>query len=379
MGSLIINKWNGKGNTVKEREGNNSHIRKMIFAAAVLLLLVIQFIINRLVPFMMDDLWYSTNLATGEPLKNFGDIIQSQVWHYQNWGGRSMTHGILQLTLMSGEVCADLINVTAMTLLAWMICVLAGTKDLRSFLTANALLFLLNANIKMSVLWQSGGANYVYSSLWILVFLWPYIRLLKGQEKSMKGITLWILPLGLMAGWSNENMGPTCFLITAAVMIWTCVKTHKVPVWAAEGVITSLVGSILVVAAPGNFLRSTFVEKPSLYERFFSMLTAGVDYLFPSFLLLTLLLLVKLVLKKEKLEGFHYAMLAGMILSYGAMVVSPHYPDRATFGSMVFGIILCVTLLGDLEKSADTERMDLITGMLVLGAFFRMSTVLLWQ
>ena len=81
-------------------------------AIAVILLSVaavcMLFYANVSVPFMMDDIWYSTNLATGNTLSGLGDVIESQVWHYLNWGGRSITHAFLQLSLMCGERGAEL-------------------------------------------------------------------------------------------------------------------------------------------------------------------------------------------------------------------------------------------------------------------------------
>ena len=85
--------------------------RKEIRGITVLLLLVsavVLFIAHRAVPFMMDDLWYSTMLSSDRPIASLKDIIESQVWHYQNWGGRSVTHGLLQLTLLWGETAADI-------------------------------------------------------------------------------------------------------------------------------------------------------------------------------------------------------------------------------------------------------------------------------
>ena len=71
------------------------------------LLLLVMFVTHRAIPFMMDDLWYSTMLSDDTPISSISDIVKSQIWHYNNWGGRSMTHSILQLTLLAGELAAD--------------------------------------------------------------------------------------------------------------------------------------------------------------------------------------------------------------------------------------------------------------------------------
>lgn len=355
----------------------NGKKRQAAALLALIALISIEFIAHRMLPFIMDDLWYSTNLATEEPLRNLKDILESQVWHYLNWGGRSMTHGALQLTLMGGELFADITNVIMMCLLTFMICILTEGKTLRDFLLVHSLLFALNANIKMSVLWQAGGVNYVYSSVWILVFLWPYIRQLKNPaEKRLYFVDAWILPFGILAGWSNENMGPTSALLAIGITVYLAVYKKKKPEsWMITGSLLSLIGSILVVIAPGNFLRSSVIKQPGFYERFLSMLTAGVDYLLPCALAVIVILIAKAMEENDSkikanapkvfsLSAFHVVLLLGILLSYGAMALSPHYPDRATFGTGVFCIIFFVQVLRE-SDNGNEENGNLTTALTV--------------
>lgn len=83
------------------------------------------FITHRLVPFMLDDFWYSTCLSSEDKLSSFKDVIDAQIWHYNNWGGRSMTHGFLQLMLMRGELFCDIMNTLVTVVLAIMIFITA--------------------------------------------------------------------------------------------------------------------------------------------------------------------------------------------------------------------------------------------------------------
>lgn len=322
----------------------------------IIIMTVLLFLAHCSIPFMMDDEWYATNLATGEILQSFSDVLEGQVWHYFNWGGRSITHGILQLTLMAGELCADILNVLMTLLLAYMICVIAGAKKAEYFLWALSLIISLNANVKMSMFWQSGLVNYVYSSVWILVFLWPYLRAVDMPEKQdLPFVTAWIIPLGVMTGWSNENMGPTCFVLAVLVILYrSLVQKKNIAGWMYLGAVTSLIGSGFVILAPGNFVRSDAIEKKgfleAVAERFFSMFQAGIDFLFPVCILIVLLLLYVVVHLQQKLRPGQLLLIVGMVLSYGAMVLSPHYPDRATFGTMILGIIVIITLLAELLK-----------------------------
>ena len=324
----------------------------------IVLLYIFQFMAHRTVPFMMDDEWYGTNLATGAPLRTLADVVEGQVWHYLNWGGRSITHGILQLTLMEGELWADVLNVVMTLLLAYMICIVSEQKKPWSFLLASSLLVGLNANAKMSMFWQAGLVNYVYSSVWILLFLWPYLqvadhpadsKVLQASKGTELLLAIAMLPLGLITGWSNENMGPTCFLLAGIVIFWRRqMQKREIPLWMYFGAFSSLVGSGLVILAPGNFVRSAAIEEKgflgTVMDRAFSMYEAGIAFLFPVVLLLTLLLLLYMVQLGGKLSTGQILLLLGMLLSYGAMALSPHYPDRATFGTMVLGIVLINSL-----------------------------------
>lgn len=326
----------------------------------IIVLTVLTFMVHRKTPFMMDDIWYGTNLATNEPLNNLWDIIDGQVWHFHNWGGRCITHGVLQLTLMMSEFGADVLNILMTLFLAYMICVVAKKRCLSAYLMSLSLLFAWNANMKMSMFWQAGTVNYVYSTAWILLFILPFLDEWREKQRKWPLISFWMFPLGLCAGWSNENMGPTCFLLATATVIY-CIKWKKTKVqpWMLLGTIGSLVGSILVVVAPGNFVRSATIEEKgfleTVWERFYSMLCAGTDFLFPMCLLLVFAILIKCVCLKQKLKKHQIVLLISAVLSYGAMVLSPHYPDRATFGTMVLGIVLFIEIIYDMKDDNKIE------------------------
>lgn len=332
----------------------NKLVSNILLISGILILIVLEYLVHHKCVFIMDDLWYSTNLSTGHPLSSFGDVLESQVWHFFNWGGRNITHGILQLTLMSGETIANILNLVMMLLLVWMICVLSGHKNPLWYLLSASLVVSCNPNIKDSMFWQSGTVNYVYSTAWILFFLWVYLR--ETSENTTRKLPLtavWIIPLGLITGWSNENMGPASFVISVAVIlyVWKVLK-RKPPVWMYLGSLFSLIGSGLVILSPGNFVRTAELPETALGaaigERIINMLRAGADYLFPSALLMLVTLFIYVAVFNNKLKPFQWFLMAHAILSYGAMALSPHYPDRATFGTMCVFILLTVSMLGEI-------------------------------
>lgn len=307
---------------------------------------IVMYVTHKAVPFMMDDLWYSTMLSSETPIASLGDIVQSQIWHYFNWGGRSMTHGILQLTLLAGETAADILNVAVTLLLSALVCLLAEDRKLFSFFAAVAMLTGLNANWKMSMFWQAGAANYLYITVFVLGFLYCYLR--EDNGKKLTGISVWIIPLGILAGWSNENMGPAVWIISLIVILLNIREKKKVRFWMAAGSISCFLGSVMVVAAPGNFVRSVQVASNeygllwNCFLRGYAQSKAALEYLFPVILLLACLLVISKGILKLPLGRKNILLLLCALLSWGAMVLSPHYPDRAAFGTMV--LLICVVL-----------------------------------
>lgn len=327
----------------------------IILTICLFITAILEFKFHRRFIFQWDDIWYSTNLVTGEPISVLWDIFESQYWHYFNWGGRSINHAVLQLTLWSGELFADILNLLITFSLSFLICAIAGKKDWKYYCLSFFLLISLNTGINLSMFWQAGAANYLYSSNWILLFLFIYIRYVKNPEtKNFKGISFVMLFLGLITGWSNENMGPAC-AVTAFLVIVYCFKflKRKAPLWMWTGAISAFIGSVLLILAPGNFIRNTHAEDlpllETLYDRFFSMLSGAFSYLFPSLLFLSLFLFIYLKLG-NKLMPYQILLILTTVLAYGAMILSPTFPNRAAFGIMVLCIILILSFLDGIEQ-----------------------------
>ena len=369
----------------------------IVSCVLILVAICLLFYSNRIVPFMMDDEWYSTNLVTGKPLKTLGDILTSQFWHYHNWGGRIFTHGFLQLTLMSGEMVADITN-TLLTLvltfeMTHLVFLLSDEKDIfrekkqyflkiRVFVLLFGLMITCCPNYKMAMLWQAGCANYVYSTIWILFFYICYLRIFKRQTTDFLFIHLFMIPLGLMTGWSTENMGPTAFVIAFGVTVWS-IRNHeplKRLIWMISGTISALLGSILCLIAPGNFIRendSTGRLALSITERILQMLRGAGEYLVPGLLLLAASYAFY-INSCSKRSGREIILLLAALLSYGAMVLSPHYPDRAAFGTCILMEICTASYLLRSFLYKEKQNGIWITGtMMLISAILTMTRVMM--
>ncbi len=347
--------------------------KRLFWSVAGILFFVVTLLIiyigNDCVAFMMDDDWYSTRLYDEEPVRSLADVIAAQTWHFFNWGGRCIAHGLLQLTLMAGEAWADVINVIFNILLAMVICKAARVRGAVYYAMVWGMLYGLNANWRESLCWQSGAANYLFMTTFVLFFLWCYVRELEGHCKSLPGVLLWIWPLGLVAGWSNENMGPTVWLLSLGIMIYLWVKEGRWKWWMLFGNITCMLGTCLVILAPGNFVRAeqTITDKGLLWRIFlrcYSESKALLEFLSPTLIVLAFALCIGVGICGVKLSKANVIYLLGALLSWGAMILSPHYPDRATFGTMVFLICVIISIAGEVVK----QKPDLKPWLCIAGS-----------
>lgn len=348
----------------------------ILFTILSVITAVVVYMQQSLIPFMMDDLWYQTKLSSEEPITSFRDIVESQIWHYNNWGGRSMAHALLQVILLMGEKAADILNVVVIFLLSGIMSKISGVKIRYGLFGALAMLFGFNANWRMSMFWQAGAANYLYMSVFILLFLYCYIR--EDMEKRLYGITFWIIPLGLIAGWSNENMGPALWCISLVVIIYEYWKKHTVKLWAVLGNVSCFIGSVLMILAPGNSVRSSEIASYQygtlwqVFLRCYYESKAAFEYMFAVILLLLVLVAVCKGVMQIPLGKTTICLIAGGILSWGAMVLSPHYPDRATFGTMVFFSCACLSLMKKIcmERERLYKYFTIVILFIWLGGMF---------
>ena len=346
---------------------------------------------QREVPVMMDDEWYSTILSAEEPLTSLQDIVQAQIWHYNNWGGRTVAHALAQVIfLYLSEPVADALNVAVILLLAWLINAMMGERRLAFVTLTIGFLHGLNANWKMSMYWQTGACNYLYMTVIILAFLWLYLRELDEEtHKPIAGALVWVSLLGLLCGWTNENMGPAVWVLTVLVMLLKLRAKKPVQPWLMSGSVFCLLGSVMMLLAPGNALRSAEVPDSSygvlwrIFLRMYGVCRGAWEYLFPVLLLTAALIFANVFLLGNRLRRKELLLLVGALLSWGAMVLSPHYPDRAAFGTMCLLLCVCVSQAASIIKDGSGAKCRLamagigifiwLRGLYFLGEFLAIS------
>ena len=353
--------------------------KQLTFITLIILAItaVIVFYTNRIIPFMMDDLWYSTLLDSDKSIASIADIIHAQVWHWHNWGGRSLAHGLLQLIILAGEGFADVLNTLWLFVLSFtvILCSKTSSAGLKNKLVAitltSGLIIGLSANWKMSMFWEAGAANYLYITAFLLFYMFCYLREVEGEVKPLPGITFWMIPLALIAGWSNENMGPTCFIVSLIVMYLLKKNTRRIPFWMIEGSIICFIGCVLCIAAPGNFVRAAEAETEygiiwKIFLRCYGECKALFSFQILTLLTLASILIISITFLGIKLRKTEIILLVAALLSWGAMILSPHYPDRATFGTMCLMISVIVSRSAHIIEKKKEAQWPLYLGAVLI-------------
>ncbi|MBR5913489.1 MAG: hypothetical protein IKZ58_03935 [Selenomonadaceae bacterium] len=218
------------------------------------------FTLNYLMPLHRDDYDYSMIWGTKTHVNSILDVFESTYQHYLLHGGRAFTVFCLNFFLWLGKFPFDVANAILFTALVVLIYFHARREiklDEPIILAVTGLLTWLSLpHFGEVAVWKSGSTVYLWSAVPALIFLLPYNLTLAGKinlrGKILPAVVMFFM--GIIAGCSVENLGVTVTLLTGAITFYLYKKNRPMH-WAAAGSLGSLIGAIILIAAPGNFVR----------------------------------------------------------------------------------------------------------------------------
>ena len=321
---------------------------------------------NYLTPYMADDFRYMFHVGTGERIASLGDVIGSQAAHYFQWGGRSVAHSLAQIFLaLPSKVWFDVCS--ALVLSAFMLLLYKHSVGDKGGFCPLLLVFppLLWFTLPVTLfgqclLWLTGACNYLWTGCLILAFLLPYRRLfdpsvvLSSTRIAFKAAGM--LLLGLAAGWCNENTSGAAVLFVAGCLIWRRLEKKPLPAWSLTGLAGGAVGFLVLIAAPGNYVRAgnygpaggLLASLPGRIAVSTRILWQNGGSLCLAFAVLCLLVAVQRQPWRCQVLGLWY-FVCGVACNY-AMVLAPEYVDRAYFGVYLFLLLACGRQLAQLLR-----------------------------
>lgn len=360
----------------------NGRVQRILFFVILAIIFVLIYLLNRIYPLLGDDWQYAYIWTPGfdspDRISGIGDILVSQYNHYLYWGGRTVNHTIVQFLLMLDPVWYNLLNslmYVALIALIYKI-VNAGNKLNLSLLILIALaLWFLLPDLTSTVLWITYSGNYLWSCVIVLLFVYPYLRYYRGSQVNKNILYIPIMFVaGLITGWTNENVSVALIVFIALLIGLYKYDKISIPKWAIVGLIGVIIGCLLLLLAPGNYIRLETAREVTFSARLYVLCKNYFYYMLVPFLIYALMLFIcrKELKNKEKIVWIKISFLFFIFAhaAFFAMIASIDFPARTLFGPVVFMIITIGLLFANVELKAKLYKIINISVIAVLLVFF---------
>lgn len=311
--------------------------------------------------------WISDDYAFSSIYPGCTDIWDMQVLEYHEWSGKFIGHFMARVLLRGPTWLHPVLTpimfmllVTGGTLLAlgaqwrerlhaWHLVVMAG------------LVWVALPAFGTVFFWRTGTGDYGYSLVWATLFLVPYRMWADRADFRLPGGALFVFS-GILAGWSNENVGMLALLTAMGVTAFRWRASGRVHLWPLAGISGAALGWTMMMAAPGNAIRLAAVggvEKIPLLSvkallRFVQFWSTEQLEMLPYFL--AALLLAWLLHRRGLLKPAAWIPAVVFFLmaqaSLAAFIASPSTPYRAMSATFFFTALCPFSLLAALNPTS---------------------------
>ena len=310
-------------------------------------------LLNHLTPPCSDDYFYRLfyvgpgfRFDLSHPIADFGDVAASQYNHWFGCSGRTVVHTLVQLFAgLWGMTAFHVANAVVFVLFGYVLTRFSSRVTPLGLSFSYALVVLLFPSFCLTMLWMTGSINYLWSSLFVVVFLLWYERL---SERPLQPVHLLGFLPGVLAGWTHEGI-----VFPLALSLLACaVATRKtLRRRASLPLLTGfIIGAAMCCASPGIVGRAL---GPSIATLLYRMVVGCLVCLkLKAFYALVALLLWTRFLQKEgwraRITAFYRdnrILCHALVLSFGVVFLSGNNSARTAIGVELFSLLLLCRLV----------------------------------
>ena len=332
----------------------NKNQSKFIFFTILLLQTLLILVFTQFSPYICDD--YS-NLAC---YHTFNDIKSNILNQYFNWGGSLIGNFFLGVFLILPKTFFNLF--TAITYTGTVLLIyfhIIGKKETNNLLllVICSLLWFIPTAWGQDFIWITGNAMYGTPTFFTLLLLLP-LRLKIKETSVIKTVLLSALLFiaGVFVSWSTANTSVAVCVFCICILIERKLNSMKTTIPEIAEIIGLFVGSIFMIAAPGNYVRMAefsdsrpFIIK--LASRF-GNITINTIETFHVLLPLLIAFVVYFIINKKYKDLFTPGVyFISFLAAFYSMIMSPTFPSRAMLMGIVFFIITLLQLYIQIEKT----------------------------
>ena len=362
-------------------------------ALCLALALIAYAYINYITP-LAGDMWHYAILKHNRP---FHDYLVS---YYTN--NPRVGELLLQFAL-PGDLARMLIQIATLAyflfVAAWLVVGPLRKNGLYAPLVALVVLAVIPLSMVepgQTLYYVPRTANYVFGYALILSFLIPY-RLDLGGHRFRRPLLIiaFIVPMGLLAGMSNEQTVPAHLFVLSLLLVYATVRNGlgKADLWKYAGLASLLIGYLFLFFAPSEAVRHGGAKYDGLLVDPITMLTniAGsvAYYLVTDVLsLIVILLLYWLYLRnrprRAEAETRAGLILVGYLVATSILIVLtialiPVRPARLYFPASVNLVLVAAYLAYDAVRQSEMARTAFQYGAAAVTAVFFVACLAFYQ
>ena len=227
------------------------------------------YLLDRFSLFIIDDYMYAFKYGTYEPIRTLKDIFESQCDHYMQHNGRFLVHCVVQLFCgILGVEWFRIFNTILFVLFCAMTTrLVCGTyrAPIMWYVLTSFAIWLFIPRIGMTILGNIAcGVNYLWVGVANLYFLLVCDKLNKGHYSQSFISNIGYGILGTIIGSLQESFS---IPIAGVLFLYYCFNYRQFTgaiVWLVSGY---WLGSIILIIAPGNFVRlSNVIPNENLFK-----------------------------------------------------------------------------------------------------------------
>ena len=332
-------------------------MKRNIYIVSILFLYSLTLLLQLQVPIISDDFSYITK----------GGSIEALISHYNSWSGRVVADTLSSNALyFLPHYFYSALNTTILFILIILISIfpynLYGHYNFNKISITFIYIFLLywvsNPNLGQTTFWIVGSANYLWTTCILFMYINILIFLSKSEKPSILSISI-LSSIGLLSGWTNEGSG----WVAAAFTFFYILYKRKILYLYLPPIITSTIGYLSLIFAPGNFVRSnkdsfiifnnkSWIEKFELH--FIHRVPGNISDFWQVFLALSVFFLVLFLYRKRSpIKDITFPILffiSSFLLSIFILVAAPVYGGRGLNPSFCFLLMALSSLIFQVFK-----------------------------
>ena len=331
------------------------------------------YVFNHNTEFVTDDFIYQYVFENRFPtsssrlLSNPLELFQSMANHWRLWGGRVTVHFLLQFAFLLGRTFFDIFNSIMFVVLGLLIYLhIVNDKKIKIplLITIYAVIFLFVPQPGSTILWKSGSANYLWSSVLMLIMTLIFKKHFDNEAsiKDNPRNSILLLLYGLFIGCANENSG--CALIVSIILFIVTykIKFKNVPKWCYFALTGTVASYIFLLLSPGNYIRTQEMYPGVKYGltnliEYTLKITRLTNEYIGIILFIAIATFAFIINKKKSIKEYvsNYALqsifFSYVFISIYSLVLSPAYPERCWMFAFIYLVVIIGLNLNHLENT----------------------------